>query len=142
MIPQTEIVIRLLAAVGLGAAIGFERELKECPAGLRTHAIVALGSALFTIVSLVLSAPNVDISRIAAQVVVGIGFIGGGVIFKAQNKVVGITTAASLWAVAGVGLLAGIGDYFTATVGTAMTLGILVFGKLIEREVLHKNQKE
>jgi len=95
-----ETVVRLLIALGLGAAVGFERQLKRRPAGLRTHMLVSLGAAIFTTIGLSLE-PNT--SRIAEAIVTGIGFLGAGAIIAQGGRVRGITSAATLWAVAGLG---------------------------------------
>lgn len=125
---QLEISIRLLLASLLGAAIGFEREIHAHPAGMRTHLLVALGSAAFSVLSIFFfvspAAPNgslpTDPSRIAAQIVSGIGFLGAGAILKYGTSVRGLTTAASLWATAAVGMAAGAGALLVAIVTTAL----------------------
>ena len=123
---QLDLVLRLLLGAGLGAAIGFEREVRGHPAGLRTHTLVSLGSALFTELSIYgfPSAPGqpVDPTRIAAQIVTGIGFLGGGAILKEGLNVKGLTTAASLWAVAAIGMAAGAGNWFLAIASTLIVL--------------------
>lgn len=127
------VLLRLGIAAGLGAAIGIERELRDREAGLRTHMLVALGAALFTVVSaygfadvLGRGDPNVverlDPSRIAAQVVSGIGFLGAGAIIRQGLSVRGLTTAASLWIVAAIGMAAGAGMYAAASIGTVIVL--------------------
>jgi putative Mg2+ transporter-C (MgtC) family protein len=122
---------RLAVAAGLGAAIGVERELREREAGIRTHLLVSLGSCLFTIVSaygfheFLSSGANVvraDPSRIAAQIVTGIGFLGAGAIIREGISVRGLTTAGSLWVVAAIGMAAGAGYYWPAVAGTALTI--------------------
>ena len=120
----------LLLAVFLGGVVGIEREMIHKPAGLRTHMLVSLGSCLFTIVSIGFS---VDPARIAAGIVAGIGFIGAGTIWAEKDKVQGITTAASLWATAAIGLTAGIGDY-----PLAATVTLLVFLILASRYFLKR----
>ena len=126
-----EVAIRIAIAAGLGAAVGFERELREREAGLRTHLLVSVGSAVFTIVSaygfreFLTSGDGVvrmDPTRIAAQIVTGIGFIGAGAIIREGMSVRGLTTAATLWVVAAIGLAAGAGYYAAAVVGTAIVL--------------------
>lgn len=110
----------------LGAAIGFEREMHRQPAGFRTHSLVALGSALFTIISAYGFAGSlVDPTRIAAQIVSGIGFIGAGTILQHRGNIRGLTTAASLWAVAAIGMAAGAGLLALALVGTLLILVVL-----------------
>ena len=135
---QNDIIIRLIVTLVLGAFLGLEREFRECPAGLRTHALVCIGASVFALVSIAFGGPGVDISRIAGQVVVGIGFIGGGVIFKEKNKIVGLTTASTLWVTAGVGLLAAIGEYFLSTEVVIITLLILQGGTWFEKFCLKK----
>src|SRR5881275_1435111 len=126
-----EALVRLALAAVLGGAIGFERELREREAGLRTHMLVAIGSALFTIVSaygfheFLTSGANVvraDPTRIAAQIVTGIGFLGAGAIIRQGLSVRGLTTAATLWVVAALGLAAGAGYYSAAVVTTVLVI--------------------
>ena len=118
-------------ACGLGAAIGFERELRDREAGIRTHLLVSLGSALFTIVSAYGfhaflehggSLVRADPGRIAAQVVTGIGFLGAGAIIREGLSVRGLTTAATLWVVAAIGMACGAGYYWPAAAATVLTL--------------------
>lgn len=117
----------------LGAIIGFERELHRQPAGFRTHSLVSLGAALFTIVSAYgFRDASVDPTRIAAQIVTGIGFIGAGTILQHRGSVRGLTTAASLWSVAAIGMAAGAGMLVMAAVGTVLILVVLVFLDRIE----------
>jgi putative Mg2+ transporter-C (MgtC) family protein len=131
-LPLSEVALRLGVAAGLGAAIGLERERLERAAGLRTHAIVAVSAALMIIVSAFgfddALGPDrhavLDPSRVAAQVVSGIGFLGAGVIIFRKNAVRGLTTAASVWAVAGIGLAAGGGLIAPAFVATGIILVI------------------
>jgi putative Mg2+ transporter-C (MgtC) family protein len=129
-----EVLARLALAAVLGAAIGFERELREREAGLRTHLLVCLGSALFTIVSaygfheFLTSGGTVvrtDPTRIAAQIVTGIGFLGAGAIIRQGISVRGLTTAATLWVAAAIGMAAGAGYYSGAVLGTVLTLAAL-----------------
>ena len=126
-----EVVLRLALAAVLGAAIGVERELREREAGLRTHLLVSLGSALFTIVSAYgfhaflasgASVVRADPTRIAAQIVTGIGFLGAGAIIRQGLSVRGLTTAATLWVVAAIGLAAGAGYYSAAVATTVLVL--------------------
>ena len=135
---NTTILIKLFASLILGLIIGIERELKSSPAGMKTHTLVALGSTLFTLMSIKIAGSGGDVSRIAAQIVVGIGFIGGGAIFKSQNRVLGLTTAASLWITAAIGMVIGLGEYFTAITATTLVLIVVVLGNLFERKMLHK----
>jgi putative Mg2+ transporter-C (MgtC) family protein len=127
-ISEWEVLARLAVAAGLGAAVGLERELRDREAGIRTHLAVSLGSGLFTIVSaygfseFVSPGSPVDPTRIAAQIVTGIGFLGAGAIIRSGLSVRGLTTAASLWIVAAVGMAAGAGYYWAAVIGTALTV--------------------
>ena len=122
-----QLVIRLLAAVLLGALIGYERELRAKNAGVRTHIMVALGAALFMVISQYgfPDADKFDAARVAAGVVTGIGFIGGGIIMKRKHDVSGLTTAASLWVTGAVGLSAGCGMFEVAIVTTMLVLACL-----------------
>jgi putative Mg2+ transporter-C (MgtC) family protein len=130
---QIELAVRLTAGLVLGAVIGFERELHRQPAGFRTHSLVALGAALFTIVSAYgFSGPLVDPTRIAAQIVSGIGFIGAGTILQHRGNIRGLTTAASLWSVAAIGTAAGAGMIVMAVVGTVLILVVLAVLDRIE----------
>jgi putative Mg2+ transporter-C (MgtC) family protein len=130
---QIELAVRLTAGLVLGAVIGFERELHRQPAGFRTHSLVALGAALFTIVSAYgFSGPLVDPTRIAAQIVSGIGFIGAGTILQHRGNIRGLTTAASLWSVAAIGTAAGAGMIVMAVVGTILILVVLAVLDRIE----------
>lgn len=126
---QLEMPLRLLLAAALGAAIGYQRTWAKKPAGFRTHALVSLGVATFTIVSAHgFSGGSIDPSRVAAGVVAGIGFIGAGAIIRERvrgNMVVGITTAASLWTVAAIGMAAAVGLYIISVVATVLCLIIL-----------------
>jgi putative Mg2+ transporter-C (MgtC) family protein len=124
---QFDILIRLFAAALCGAALGLEREVHGHQAGMRTHMLVALGSAVFTVISMYgfPKTPDtalVDPTRISAQIVTGIGFLGAGAIIKYGTNIRGLTTAASLWVVAAVGLSAGAGAYFLAVAGTLISL--------------------
>ncbi len=148
-ISLAELLLRLAASSLLGGAIGFERERREQPAGLRTHLLVSLASTTFMIVSSQFvfyqhytndGLVRVDVGRIASNVVVGIGFLGGGAILHAGLQIKGLTTAASLWLVAAVGLAAGAGMFVLAGLVTAITLVALVALRVVERNfktVLH-----
>jgi putative Mg2+ transporter-C (MgtC) family protein len=123
---QLDLALRLTVGLVLGAIIGFERELHHQPAGFRTHSLVSLGAALFTVVSAYgFSGDLVDPTRVAAQIVSGIGFIGAGTILQYRGHIRGLTTAASLWSVAAVGMAAGAGLFVIAGVGTALIIIIL-----------------
>ena len=129
---EIEIVIKLVVAAILGGLVGFEREVHRKPAGLRTHSLVCMGSALFTIMSI--SVTGAEPSRIAAGIVTGIGFLGAGMIFTSQDKVRGLTTAAELWVLAAIGLAIGLGFYFAALVTTLIVIFILIPLKYLEKE--------
>ena len=127
---QLDLSVRMLIAAVLGAAIGLEREIHEHPAGMRTHLLVSLGSAIFTVLSIygfagVVQdgvAATVDPTRIAAQIVSGIGFLGAGAILKYGTTIRGLTTAASLWTAAAVGMATGAGQWVIAGVGTLIVI--------------------
>ena len=121
-----DMVWRLLLAAGLGAALGVEREYRQKPAGLRTNILIAVGSALFTILSLEMTRGVGDTSRVAGQIVTGIGFLGGGAIMRNRDTVHGMTTAATIWVNAAIGIGAGMGQYSLATFTAALTLVVLV----------------
>jgi putative Mg2+ transporter-C (MgtC) family protein len=137
------IALRILIAAGLGMAIGIERELRDQWAGMRTHILVSVGSCLFTLMSAIgfrafLGAgakadATVDVTRIAAQVVVGIGFIGGGTILRQGANVRGLTTAATLWVTAAIGLAVAAGAYLAAGVTTAVAVVTLSGLKPLEK---------
>jgi putative Mg2+ transporter-C (MgtC) family protein len=137
---QFDVLLRLVAAALLGAALGLEREIHGHQAGMQTHMLVSLGSALFTVLSIygfsqIPGTAASDPSRISAQVVTGIGFLGAGAIIKYGTSIRGLTTAASLWVVASIGLAAGAGAYFLAVAGTLIALLALwptnvIIGKL------------
>ncbi|GJE77611.1 MgtC/SapB family protein [Methylorubrum suomiense] len=139
MLGNTEMVARLLLAGAMGSVVGFERERLLWAAGLRTHMLVCVGACLFMLVSAfgfgdVLGRKDVvlDPSRVAAQVVSGIGFLGAGTILLRGEVVKGLTTAASLWAVAAIGLAVGGGLYVPAVAATVLVVGILAGVKPIE----------
>ena len=119
-------VLRLLLAAALGAVIGIQREHAKKPAGLRTHILISLGACLFTVISIY--AFSADLARVAAGVVTGIGFIGGGAIIRGSREgiIAGLTTAASIWMMAGIGLAVGVGFYLVAVVATIIALLILM----------------
>ena len=123
---ELNLALRLTVGLVLGAIIGFERELHRQPAGFRTHSLVSLGAALFTVVSAFgFTGATVDPTRIAAQIVSGIGFIGAGTILQYRGHIRGLTTAASLWSVAAIGTAAGAGLFVVAITGSILILVIL-----------------
>ncbi len=118
-----EIALRLLISFGIGTAIGLEREYRSKAAGLRTMIMICLGSTIFTEISITLGGANPD--RLAANIVTGIGFLGGGVIFKDGFSISGITTATTIWICAALGMAVGTGEYFIALVGSGVVLIVL-----------------
>lgn len=140
-----EIMIRIVAAVLIGGAVGVEREYKNRPAGMRTHVLVCLGACMIAVLECLTRADllahettspiTMTVGRLSAQVISGIGFLGAGTIFIAQKKIAGLTTAASLWNVACLGLLCGFGYYILAAVGCAVVLIVLT---LLQR-IIHVN---
>lgn len=124
---EFELAFRLVAACALAYVIGWDRESHRHPAGLRTHLLVALGACGFTLAGIALGGANFDKARVAAQVVTGIGFLGAGVIWKSPEErfVHGLTTAASLWNVASIGVLVGVGAYLLAAVTAGLSFAIL-----------------
>jgi putative Mg2+ transporter-C (MgtC) family protein len=127
----------LLIAVAFGAVVGIEREHAHRPAGLRTHMLVCLGSCLFTIMS---NSFNGQPAQVAGGIVAGIGFIGAGTIWAEKDKVKGITTAASLWATAAIGLTTGLGDFLLAATVTLLVFLILVSKFLFWRLGIEKRE--
>ena len=123
MIENIEILLRLVFAAVAGGLIGLEREVVHKPAGVRTHMLVSLGSALFVLVTIYES--TYEAARIIAGIATGVGFLGAGTIFKAKSEVHGLTTAASIWAVSGVGLAIGLGYYLMTAIATVLILIIL-----------------
>lgn len=147
MLSTEQIILRLVVAAVLGAVVGLERERLDWAAGLRTHMLVCLGASLFMIVSSfgfmeILKHPNVslDPSRVAAQVVSGIGFLGAGTIMFRRDMILGLTTAASLWAVAAVGLAVGGGLYAAALFTTLLIVIILAWVKPLERRLFQNKR--
>lgn len=143
LIGGTQIVIRLLVAALLGALIGFDRERQNQPAGLRTHTILAVGSALAMIISVNLAnqykdfgGPDGDPARLAAQVISGIGFLGAGAIFRFGPNVRGITTATSLWTLAVIGLSIGAGNFIAGIATTLILLVVLTILDWVEKRYI------
>jgi putative Mg2+ transporter-C (MgtC) family protein len=140
--------LRLLCAVIAGFAVGFEREKRYQPAGLRTHMVLALGAAVIMVMSIALpiqyldTFPNSDPGRLSAQVISGIGFLGAGAIFRYGFNVRGLTTAASIWTTSGIGLAFGAGLYMIGAIGTAFLIVILrLFGFVEEKMMERKNMR-
>lgn len=137
-----EITLKLLLAVALGGLVGLERESSHKPAGFRTNILICVGSTMMMILSgLVLGTAGtaaIDLTRIAAGVIAGIGFMGAGTIIQARGSVVGLTTAATLWAMAGLGLVIGAGYYLAAIIFTAIVISTLVAFRYLEEHFLKK----
>lgn len=147
--PQIEIILQLLLAAFLGALVGLEREYKKKEAGLRTYSLVSLGAALFTIIAFqtslaLLEKPGVifDPSRIIGQIVVGIGFLGAGLIIYRQFHIEGLTTAAGLWIVAGIGIAVAVKFYFIAIFSTILAIIILAGLMALEEKFMEENEKK
>jgi len=130
---SADLILRLLLAAGLGAAIGLEREIRQKPAGLRTNILIGVGSALFSLASVAMTRYGGTPDRIAANIVTGVGFLGGGAILRGDKSVQGMTTAATIWVNAAIGVAAGIGEYRLAIAATGITLIVLIVLPSIER---------
>ncbi|MBI2175938.1 MgtC/SapB family protein [Candidatus Woesearchaeota archaeon] len=128
MLTNYDVLIRLLLAVLASALIGYEREKTKHAAGLRTHLLVCIGSTIITLTSIDMFPQNP--APITAAIITGIGFLGAGTIFRDKNNVRGLTTAASIWAVAGLGLALGAGAYVIAAAGTLAMMFTLEFGRI------------
>ena len=142
-----EILIRVIFAIILGSVIGFEREMTNKSAGLRTQIMVCLGACIFTILSIygfstaVSIYPIGDPSRVAAQIITGIGFIGAGTVLRQGLTVTGLTTASTLWIVAAIGMACGCGMISLATVSTILAVAILVLIRIFELKIMPHNLK-
>jgi len=139
MISELELIIRLLLALLLGALIGQERERGDKPAGLRTHILVSIGSAQFTILSFY-AFPGSDPSRIATYIVAGVGFIGAGTIIQTRDRVTGITTAATLWVTSSIGMAVGIGFYTAEIIVAAISYITLKLAWIEKKLGLHSKK--
>jgi len=136
MIGPWETALRLILATVLGGVVGWQRETAVKPAGLRTHTLVCVGAALFTLLSRFgFFESGADPARVASNIVVGIGFLGAGTIWRTGASVQGLTTAASLWTVAAIGMAAGIGYYLGAFLATAIVIGVLSYMKDLELRI-------
>ncbi len=137
MVTDGQIILRLMLSVFLSGLIGLERQVHRRSAGLRTHILVCLGSCLIMLTSLYVfdiysGITNIDPARIAAGVVTGIGFLGAGTIIREREEIRGLTTAASLWLVAGIGLAVGIGFILASVVTTFLAVVVLLFLRYME----------
>jgi putative Mg2+ transporter-C (MgtC) family protein len=138
MLDPWVVLIRLSIATIVGCAIGLNRELCGKPAGMRTHGLVALGAALITVASLDLSGTDTAaVLRTVQGIMAGIGFLGGGVILRdeSHHSVHGLTTAASVWVVAALGIACGAGQWATSVIAVALTLALLVLGESLEKKL-------
>ena len=143
MLGSSEVILRMVVAALLGGLVGLEREVSDQPAGFRTHILVSLGAALFTLVGAYsFDKEGVDATRIAAQVVTGIGFIGAGVIFQHGPSIKGLTTAASLWVTAAIGTATALGYWDAALVTTLITVASLYGLKRVGRNVFPRLRGE
>ncbi len=137
---NSEVILRLVVAVGLGMLIGAERILVHKEAGMKTHALVSLGAAIFIIISETISIQYANIggfdpTRIASQIIVGIGFLGAGAIILQGNRLLGLTTAGGLWVTAGIGMASGFGLFSLAIISTFLILFILVVVFFLEKPI-------
>ncbi len=143
---EKELIIRLLVAALFGAIVGLERELQGHPAGLRTHLLVCVGSALILVTNIKLfeqfhGQSNIDVTRMGAQVVSGIGFLGAGTIIRASDRIRGLTTAATLWSVAAIGLAVGAGLYLAGAVTTAIVvIALTLFRPMVDKIAAKRNK--
>lgn len=152
MIGNDTVLVRILVAAALGGIVGIERELKDQPAGFRTHMLVSIGACLFTLISAYgfatfgaessTLAVRADVTRVASQIVVGIGFLGGGAILRHGGTIRGLTTAASLWVTAAVGLAVGVGFYFGATITAVLSVIGLAGLKPVEKRFIRGMRQE
>lgn len=139
---QLELLVRVAVALGLSAIIGFERDLNREEAGLRTHTLVGLGAAAFTVVSGIgFPDGGGDPTRIAAGIVTGVGFIGAGTILRTEGAVRGLSTAASLWTVGAIGMAAGAGLFVLAAGTTILALVVLEVLDRLERVLIHERRR-
>lgn len=146
-----DMTVRVIMITLLAGVVGLDRELRHKPAGTKTHILVGLGSTVFTMMSIWFylefsGKTQVDPSRIAAQIVTGIGFLGAGTIIQFGGSVIGLTTAASLWSVAGIGVAVGAGNYYLAALCTAIIIlvfmGINKLSDALERKVIKSKKKK
>ncbi len=137
---NSDIIVRLIVAAGLGMLVGMERILVHKEAGMKTHALVSLGSAVFIIISEMtvqkyISLPGLNPTMIPAQILLGIGFLGAGSIILQGNRLLGLTTAGGLWVTAGIGMASGFGFFNLAVITTILVLFILVVVYLVEKPI-------
>ena len=132
--------LRCGVAALCGGLIGIERELKDKPAGFRTNILICLGASIYMSIGLLVPSGNVDPTRIAAQVVTGIGFLGAGCIIQSGNQVHGLTSAATIWVVAGIGIVAGAGYPVLATIASLIVVITLATLRRVERRLLKRGE--
>ncbi|MCX7927938.1 MAG: MgtC/SapB family protein [Candidatus Omnitrophica bacterium] len=148
MLTDSVVTVRLILSVILGGLIGLERQMQRRAAGLRTHILVSLGSCLIMLTSqyvfvIYKDVTAIDPARIAAGIITGIGFLGAGAIIREKEEIKGLTTAASLWVVSGIGLAVGVGFYNASFITTILTLICLFILRKAEKRLLNKpNSKE
>jgi putative Mg2+ transporter-C (MgtC) family protein len=140
LMTNSDIILKLVVAVGLGLLIGLERVLVHKEAGMKTHALVALGSAVFVLVSEAMvqkyiNLPGLSPTMIPAQIIVGIGFLGAGSIILQGNRLLGLTTAGGLWVTAGIGMAAGFGSFSLAVITTILVLIVLIVVYIFEEPI-------
>jgi putative Mg2+ transporter-C (MgtC) family protein len=140
---ELEIIAKITLACLFGGLIGFTREFKGKAAGLRTHMMVCMGAALFTLISIYMSIifEGVDAARIASTILIGIGFIGGGTIIREGGAVRGLTTAATIWVVAAIGMAVGCGMYVVATFTTLLSLVVLHLLSIVETKFISSSRR-
>lgn len=135
--------ISIVLAVVFGIAIGLEREISGKAAGLRTNALICLGAAVFTIISRQMAAgTNASTTRIAAQIVTGVGFLGAGAIIRDRAGVLGLTTAATIWLVASIGMACGAGFYALAAISTILAIAVLTGLNKLEKPLAHRRKNQ
>jgi putative Mg2+ transporter-C (MgtC) family protein len=135
----TSDIIPILLAVGCGAVIGVERQLMHKPAGLRTNVLICLGAAVFTIISERMAGGQDSITRIAAQIVTGVGFLGAGAVIQDRGGVHGLTTAATIWLIASVGMACGARFYYLAIITTVLAILVLVGLGQVDKYLLSRH---
>jgi putative Mg2+ transporter-C (MgtC) family protein len=139
ILEQNEIIIRFLAASFLGVLIGLEREIRGTAAGIRTNALVCVGSTLYTVLAIIVSEPGQNPGVITSSIITGIGFLGAGAILRTMSDVRGLTTAATIWLVAGVGMAVGYGLFYEAFIVTVIAVIFLAIVRLIEVKLFDKD---
>ncbi len=139
---RLDLLLRLSLGIVLGGAIGFERELQRKAAGLRTNILICVGAVLFTELSIGMSSASGDPARIAAQIVTGVGFLGAGTIIQGRGIVTGLTTAATMWLVAAIGMAVGFGALLEATGATLLVLLVLSVLRPIERVIATRSRHQ